>query len=56
MPVQRLKTVFHESFSLSKPSLGQVLLVSTNKISVDFSNREQRFETLRESTTLAQIM
>lgn len=52
MPIQRLKTVFHESFSLSKPFLVQVLLVSTEKKDVNFSSHEQRFETLRENTNL----
>jgi len=52
MPTQRLKTVFHESFSLSKLSLGQVLSVSTDKNDIDFSSREKRFETLRENTNL----
>jgi len=48
----RLKTVFHETFSLSRPSLQQVLFVAAKTKDTYVENQEQRESILRDGTTL----
>lgn len=48
----KLGTMFHESFSLSRESLRQVLFVVLDNRSVKFSSQEKRFDILRENTNL----
>jgi hypothetical protein len=52
MVAGKLGTMFHESFSLSRESLRQVLSVVLDNGSVNFSSQEKRFDVLRESTNL----
>lgn len=46
----RLKTIFHESFSLSRPSIHQILSVSLSIL--DLEDYESRFDALRAVTQL----
>lgn len=52
MVAGKLGTMFHESFSLSRESLRQVLSVVLDNGSVNFSRQEKRFDVLRYSTNL----
>ena len=52
MPSQRLKTIFHESFSLSRPSLNQIIGVAQESASSDLRSQEKRFDILRKKTNL----
>lgn len=48
----KLGTMFHESFSLSRESLRQVLSVVIDNENVNFSSQEKRFDVLRKNTKL----
>jgi hypothetical protein len=52
MGQNKLRTVFHESFSLSRESLRQILSVVIENGKGEFSSQEKRFEILRENTKL----
>ena len=52
MPSQRLKTIFHESFALSRPSLNQIIEVTKEGVSSDLKSQEKRFDILRQKTNL----
>lgn len=52
MVSNRLGTMFHETFALSRESLRQVLSVVIDNKSVNFSSQEKRFDALRENTKL----
>ncbi len=52
MSDNKLGTMFHETFSLSRESLRQVLSVVIENKSVNFSSQEKRFDVLRQNTNL----